>query len=273
MLLKYNNENAFTQNYILDVEISLSDKYASEITLYNTPNNFIKIMCLKISYNIECIFVLINTKVIKKGNGINFKEDRNIIFPTPKIFSENNCYVSEFNYEFLFCCALEDSIFCYTIDNVTLNLIGQFRLNIPGDNSHLTIKNNYHFITLFFMNYYENKANIFEYYIYLPICQNKKYVILNNLNWNKSENDKERLDNLFKVETNNYYFKLINPPDDYGYFTLNNIRIEENEKILILDNNYILDFFVTNKDIDKELIFLLITLFPLEKKKRILKNA
>ena len=146
-------------NYHIDKENSLNNKLEpysgillnyeniSEVTLYDTPKDNIKILCLKISYNIECIFVEIN--VINNDNQIKLMDIRKIIFPTPKIFSENNCYVSEFNYEFLFCCAITDCIFCNRIDNSTLNLIGQYKLNIPGNNSHLTIKNNYHFITFF----------------------------------------------------------------------------------------------------------------------------
>ena len=101
------------------------------------------------------------------------------------------------------------------------------------------------------MNYNENKANVYAYYIYFPKCQNKNYTILNSINFNKYENEKEKLSNLFIVETNNYYFRLINPPDDYGYFTLNNFTLSGH--IPIKDNNHILDFVVTYKDINNDI--------------------
>ena len=162
-------------------------------------------------------------------------------------FSENDCYFSEFNSEYLFCCAVKDCIFCYRLNKDNYKIIDSYKLNTFENNSQLTIKNNQYFLTFFFISYYRNIASVFQFYIYLPECHNKNYVILNSMNWNKSENDKERLNNLFEVKTNNYYLRLINPPDEYGYFYLNNNKIGKDEHIV--DNNYILDFIVTNKNL------------------------
>ena len=75
------------------------------------------------------------------------------------------------------------------------------------------------------MNNIDNSNYIYEYYIYLPKCENKNYDILNSLNENKSEENKEKLNKLFTVKTNKYYFEIKNLPDELGYFTLNNEKI------------------------------------------------
>ena len=102
------------------------------------------------------------------------------------------------------------------------------------------------------MNNIDNNFNTFLYSINLPQCSNLELIIYYNINSNKSKNNKIDLKNLFIVETNNYYFVIINPPDEYGYFKLN--KNEINGKGNIQNNNYILEFFVTNKNIIKTTI-------------------
>ena len=110
-----------------------------------------------------------------------------------------------------------------------------------GDNSYLTVKNNNDFITLLLLNNYNNINSVYEYYIYLPTCQNKNYFIYNNrTNSDINEETTEKLTNLFIVKTNKYYFEIVNPPDEYGYFTLNNTIITQ--KALISSNDYIINF-------------------------------
>jgi len=61
------------------------------------------------------------------------------------------------------------------------------------------------------------------------------------------------LSRILRIKTNNNFFKIINPSDDYGYFTLNDAKIKKGEPILVSDDNYIFDFFVnTRKDIVNE---------------------
>ena len=55
------------------------------------------------------------------------------------------------------------------------------------------------------MNTIGSTNKVYEYYIYIPTCENKNYEILNSLNENKSPVEKERLNHLFTVKTNNYY--------------------------------------------------------------------
>ena len=251
--LKYENkdsltrlENSFSINEVMD---------SSKIALYDTTNIQVKIICfIKIQSDIICRFLHIETE---DGEHIefNFIGEESSNFSPPDDFSESNCYFSEFNSEYLFYCSTLDAIYCWRINKDSYGIIRYFKIESFGQNSHLTIKSNNDFITLFYMNNNENGVHVYEYYMYLPICQNRNYTILNSINWNKSENDMEKLSDLFIVKTNNYFFSLINPPYEYGYFTLNNTQIERD--IPILDNNYILDFFVDNsKNITEEIIYI-----------------
>ena len=252
IFLKYHINNQ-PYNSLTKYPLILFMEEVSNVLLYDTSEANIKLICLEDSEYLECGFFYIANYAVSQNYIFKLIGNFYANFDISNDFSENNCQLTEFNSEFLFCCAITDYILCYRIDVTVYNLIRKYQLKMPGHNYHLTIKSNVYFTTLFYMNYKENSANIFEYYIYLPICKNKEYEILNSLNWNKSEDDNERLTNLFKVETNNYYFEIINPPNNYGYFTLNNTKI--NGKQHIKDNNYILDFFVTNKDIDDIVIY------------------
>ena len=186
----------------LNSETILNYEDVTEISLYDTPKTNVKLLCFIESQSINCRFYHI-LSYLKNGT-IEYEilGEQKINFSTLDDFSEKNCYFSECNYEFLFCCAIRESIYCYRINNDNFNVIKEYKLNIPGDNSYLTIKSNNDFITFFCMNKNEDKVNVYEYYIHFPKCQNKNYTILNSINFNKSENEKERLSNLFKVETN-----------------------------------------------------------------------
>ena len=162
-------------------------------------------------------------------------------------FIENNCYFTNFNNEYLFCCAIKNCIKCFRI-NYTFEVIREFQISKEGTNFYLTIKTNNNYATFFFMNDFDNSKYVYEYYIYLPNCQNKNYEILNSLNENKLQGDEEKLNNLFIINTNKnkYYFEINGVPDEFGYFTLNNVRI--NNRILVDNDAYILDFIVTRND-------------------------
>ena len=127
-------------------------------------------------------------------------------------------------------------------------MVRQFKISMAGYKSNLTIKSNDKFITLFFMI----EGKVYEYYIYLPDCQNKEYIILNILNENKSNEDKEKLSNLFLVETNKYYFQIMNESTEYGNFQLNGEFIYKNRLNILDSNNYILDFIRNDKEITRE---------------------
>ena len=239
-------DNSKQDSLTLNIQYELSNNIVS-FSLYDTGETNIKLLCEVEAQNtnITCKFFKIND-----SEGFAYLGDSNIVFQVTnnKNFNEKNCSLSQFNNEYLFCCAIINFIKCFRINSNTHYIIKQFQLpKIIGYNSHLTIKSNKDYSTFFFMNAYYNRIIVYEYYIYLPVCQDKKYFILNSLNENKPEENWEKLRNLFTIKTNKYFFELENQASEVGYFTLNNERI--NQKILINNNDFIIDFIVTNNNI------------------------
>ena len=235
-----------TQNDLIKYEYSIIINYISSVSLYDTDKYNIKILCRKKNEELFCKFSKIIINEEAQGCSYEFFDSEDIFFQTASYFSEKNCYFTIFNNEYLFCCGITSYIHCYRIDINSYTIIKSFKISMPGSNSYLTIKINNDCVTLFFMNALNNKDLVYEYYICLPICHNKEYTIFNSLNEYKSEGEKEKLSNLFIIKTNKYYFEIINNPDDFGYFILYDNQI--NAKNLISNNDYILDFIVTNQD-------------------------
>ena len=220
-ILKYYFDSVSSNNtfiLVTDLDTYVYNSFSS-LGLYDTDKNDIKLLCSKkLDTLIQCRFIKIkNNPIIIQLIGNYY-----LIFTTTYNFDEKNCYLSQFNSEYLFCCALSNLIKCFRIDKDSFDIINEFNIQQEGDNSYLTIKSNNDYITLFYMNEYNEGMNIYEYYIYFPTCENKNYIILNSLNENKSEEEKERINNLFNIKTNRYYFELKKLPDEFGYFTLNN---------------------------------------------------
>ena len=69
-------------------------------------------------------------------------------------------------------------------------------------------------------------------------------MVSNNLNEKRTEENERRISSLFSVKTNTYYFKTQNGYSSYGQFVLNNNIIQINEKVRIVNNDYIFYFIV-----------------------------
>ena len=213
-------------------------------SLYDTEDKDIKLLCLQFTQIIQCKFF----RAIVTNLNTEILGDENLKFNS-NYLSEKNCYITLFNSEYLFCCAFIDYIQCFRINNLNYYVIKDFIISKDGENSFLSIEITDEYATLFFINSNNNINSVYEYYIYLPECQNKNYFLLNSLNENKPEKDWEKLSSLFTVKTNKFYFQLNNPPVELGYFTLNGTKI--NSKTLISDNSYILDFILINQNITR----------------------
>jgi hypothetical protein len=100
------------------------------------------------------------------------------------------------------------------------------------------------------MNKFMGNYKVYEYYIYLPNCEHREYTLFHSLNEDRTEDNREKLSNLFTVETNKYFFELKETPEEYGYFTLNKIKV--NSRTLIENNDYILDFVVIKEEINRK---------------------
>ena len=145
-LTKYNNPNYLTYDSI------------SSFGLYDTDNNYIKLLCQKNNQSIYCNFLEI---IMNDQYSFVIKSNDNLVFTTANGFTEKNCYFSLFNSEYLFCCGITDYIKCYRINCNSYYIIKQFNISIIGDNSYLTIKNNSDYATFFFMNCYNNTNSIY----------------------------------------------------------------------------------------------------------------
>ena len=175
-ILKYHfDSDSSNKSFTL---ISDIDSYVfnslTSLGIYDTDKKNIKLLCAKkLNSTILCkFFIIIN------DNKLEMIEKDFLLLITTNNFNENNCYLSQFNSEYLFCCALSNFIQCNRINNDSYDIIKEFKIPQDGDNSYLTIKSNIDYITLFYMNNYNNKNNIYEYYIYLPTCENKNYNLM-----------------------------------------------------------------------------------------------
>ena len=233
---------------------SQSDKPLTNIAIYDIPGkNDIKIVCAHIANHlIKCLTLQI---IITNREIIEINENENIIFES-EYFSENNCYLSKssYEYEYLFCCAKRDYIECYGL-NDDIRIRKKFKLSIGGKNTDLTIIDNDSHIDLFYMNEDENKKTyVYVYYIYFPKCQKESYVIFNSLNENKNEDDYEKLNKLFKVQTNRFYFELMNIPGDIGCLFIDGKEMSsKNSKMEIDSDDKNIDF-KSNYPVNEEII-------------------
>ena len=251
LLLEYQDSQKNIMEYSVKITLkSQSDKPLTNIAIYDIPGkNDIKIVCAHIAdHLIKCLTLQI---IITNREIIEIKEDENIIFES-EYFSENNCYLSKssYEYEYLFCCAKKDYIECYGL-NDDIRIRKKFKLSIGGKNTDLTIIDNDSHIDLFYMNEDENKKTyVYVYYIYFPKCQKESYVIFNSLNENKNEDDYEKLNKLFKVQTNRFYFELMNIPGDIGCLIIDDkemsstnskMEIDSNDKNIDFKSNYLVN--------------------------------
>ena len=161
---------------------SLTYDSISSFGLYDTDNNYIKLLCRQRSQTIYCEFVkIILSSQPSFQSNFNSLGDEKLIFTAPNNFEEKNCYLSKFNSEYLLCCAITNYIQCYRINCNNYIEIKKFSLSINGDNSYLIIKSSFDYSTFFFINYYNDKFSAYEYYIYVPTCQNRNYIIPLNI--------------------------------------------------------------------------------------------
>ena len=250
------NINDDIQIYILNYENNdvyyFSTGYdTKELALYDTTISLTtKILCRQDKGNdkkVICYFFRINNLDDNRGNS-EYGQESLIFISKVNDFSEKDCCFSEFNNEYLFCCGIKDYIICYRI-NENLSIIKQFNPSISGRNTYLSIITDNLCATFFFMN---GTTNIYEYKICIPNCIYKEYSFYNSLNENKINSEKEKLDNLFEIKTNNIYLSFDDAPYDFGYFSLQKYsyidKITNSSKIKIGYNDYIINFNITNKE-------------------------
>ena len=171
----------------------------------------------------------------------------NILFKIPTSSpNEQDCALSFFADESLFCCGDNDFIQCSRFsmemgneNSISANLISTYKLSLPGSNSKLSIFNHFYYAYFIFSNKNSDKTKIYEYFIYLPTCINgSDYTIIvhHSLNEKKQDTEKVDLNKLFERKTNTtYYVEFVTLPDEYGDLKVNGEKIisGKNTKILL----------------------------------------
>ena len=217
-------------------EVVIFNGYQNPI-LYDTSNIKYKILCATKDINdIQCTAVYFNiiySPTMQTDIKVNFytlKSSYQLLFS----FSEDNCNFTTYNSEYLICCGKKDIISCERRD-INFNIINNFDINLSGKNSNLTLENNDDNIELIFSNQKNNEIKIYEYFIYPPNCKNIQITI------NAYQTFKINFSDIFERKTNtNYYISFDNLPNDFLTLLINDVVIENENKILIDENlNYL----------------------------------
>ena len=200
------------------------------------------------SNKIECILISFTKKKSSECSTLTYSVGTKTMskFPTSSGINQD-LILNDFGGEKLYCYGEIGFIKCYRVTKDT-NIVNTFTLEIPGSNSKLsffTDGNTYgNFI---FYNDNSGSTNLYEYFIYLPSCQNLVYSII--IYHSITEDKKVDLNGLFERKTNTkYYIEFETLPHDYGDLKVNNETIlGENSKILLEnEQSYFLDFISTN---------------------------
>ena len=239
----------------------LKEKFNKHTTveLYDTSTKNVKLVCAKNinTLDIECLDYTITISnslgiVICSQDQSGVASQIKLRIPTGSS-SREECVYQTFTSENLFCCGGNNFIKCARITS-DIKLITTFDLEFPGANRKINFFTDHStYVNLFFWNKpTEDENYIYEYYFYIPTCQNLNYTIIvyHSINEGKQENEKDNLIDLFERKTNTeYYFEFEDLPDNYGDLLINDQKIiSGNNTKFLLDQNksYIIDFISTN---------------------------
>ena len=215
--------------------------------LYDTSSSNYKVLCAKkiLDNHINCLGIFILN--INQINYENYDIYNNLhlyslydTFQTSFSYKEDNCNFTEFNSEYLLCCSKSDRISCDRRKK-DFNLITNFYVNLPGKNSNLTFEKSNEFIKLIYSNNKNGINNIYEYFIYPPICNDKQISITSY------QTTSIKISDLFKIKTNTkYYISFDNIDINFAELKINDNIIKNKEKILIENKeNYL---YIISKD-------------------------
>ena len=89
-----------------------------------------KLFCRKVidQYTIKCKFWQVYLESENCKSNILGNDD--MILSTSGDFTEKNCYFSQFNSEYLFCCGIMDFIKCYKFNITNFHTIKEFNIKI-----------------------------------------------------------------------------------------------------------------------------------------------
>ena len=165
------------------------------ILLFDTKNNEQKILCSRNMINNKTICSKLQINLYT--NNIEFNS---IVIDFEVPFNINNCDLTWFSSEFLFCCMNSNIISCNRLNDENYEIINKFKINLYGENSFLYLINNTNYVSIFYKrNNNDSSSNLYEYIIYPPICSSitKEILVYQDFEINLKE--------LFEIKTNNTY--------------------------------------------------------------------
>ena len=245
-LRKYisNDNKEFT---ILDTKQVNECQNYDKLILYDTDEEFYKILCCSKMITEKKKCYIIYAKVSQDDDGETIKKDlqiKNINSDyTVSLSKIHNCYFSDFYDEFLLCCGKNNLITCYRNNINNFNLINKFSIYLSGDISNVIISNKVNHAIISYKNESSNKNYLYNYYIYPPKCKDISKIILSYQSFVINLLD------LFENKTNTkYYIRFHNLPTSFGIIKIGekNItsidsRIElkpERDKLYFFSNSY-----------------------------------
>ena len=232
-----NNIKGLIQKKLIEIPIN-NTSYNNKAFFYDSQKDHYKLVCSvnKDNYDVSCIIINIGTSL---DSDANFKEFDYYI--SKFSVNEDNCYLAEFNSEFLLCCGMINQISCQR-RNLFFEPIKDFNIFFQGKISNLSIINNINYATLQYMNETSDENYLYEYHIYPPKCNNysKILYVFSEETFILSE----------KKTNTRYYIKFRNLPLYYGISKLNEIKINSINEEMEMDNELIkFSFASTNNEV------------------------
>ena len=226
------------------IEIEESQDY-DKLFLYDTNEQFYKILCYSSKKNniIKCcaIYCEIWHKTEKNyvyGSLKKIRLKENYKYDLSKL---HNCYLNEFNNEFILCCGINNHINCNRNNLNNFNLINQFSISLSGKITNIILENKFNHLIISYNNEEISSKNyLYKYYIYPPQCRNISKQI------NSFQESEINISELFEKNTNTkYYIRFHNLPASIkikiGVEEINSNLFElkpEIEKLYLIYNNY-----------------------------------
>ena len=221
-----NNIKGLIQKKLIEIPIN-NTSYNNKVFFYDSQKDHYKLICSvnKDNYDVSCIIINIGDSLNSKAN---FKEFDYYI--SKFSINEDNCYLSEFNSEFLLCCGMINQISCQR-RNLFFEPIKDFNIYLQGKIYNLTIINNINYAILQYMKEKSDENYLYEYHIYPPKSNNysKILYVFSEESFNLSE----------KKTNTKYYIKIRNIPFEYGISKLNEIEINSINEELEVENELI----------------------------------
>ena len=231
-----------------NIEIDDSKDY-DILILYDTDEQFYKILCYSNKKNNKPKCIAIYCELwhhFERHNNYVDGELKKLILEenySVSLSKLHNCYLNEFNNEFLLCCGNNNIINCQRNNINKFNLIDHFSIGLSGEITNIILENKKDHLIISYKNQTSSKNYLYKYYIYPPKCKNVSMRI------NSFQKSEISLSELFENKTNTkYYIRFHYLPASIQIISIGDERINshnykfqiksEKEKLYFIYNSY-----------------------------------